>query len=76
MFAQRYDSEVRNAIATGNPARGVKQLDPNEKITPRAQWFSDPARLSSDLDQFDKALLKDNTTLHLLRDLIHPLSGK
>ncbi len=65
-----------NAIAAGNPARIVKKLDPGEKIIPRAQWFSDPAKLSSDLDRFDRALLKDNSTLHWLRNLIHPLNGE
>ena len=69
------DDVPANAIAAGNPARIVKQLDPNEKITPRAQWYSDPAKLSSDLDRFDQALLKDNTTRHWLRNLIHPFKG-
>ena len=65
-----------NVIAAGNPARVVKPLDLSEEMTPRAQWFSDPAKLSSDLDRFDKALLKDNSTLHWLRNLIYPLKGE
>ncbi len=64
-----------NSIAAGNPARVIKELDPNEKITPRAQWFSDPARLAREFDQIDKQRLKGNTIWHWLRYLVFPAKG-
>ncbi|MFC1815917.1 acyltransferase, partial [Thermodesulfobacteriota bacterium] len=65
-----------DSIAAGNPARVVKQLDPKEQITTRAHWFSNPARLFKGLDQFDKDMLRGNTTLHWLRYLLFPIKGE
>ena len=61
-----------NVIAAGNPAKVVKRLDPAQKITPRAQWFSDPDKLFSDIDILDRAMLKGNTVRNWVRYLIFP----
>lgn len=61
-----------NAIAAGNPARIVRQLDPNEKIITREQWLPAIFRLSKGIDQVERVKYKDNTLLHYLRYLIRP----
>lgn len=64
-----------NTIAAGNPARVVKHLDPNEKITTREAWFSDPVKLSKDIDRLDKLMLKDNTFFSWFRHMLFPARG-
>jgi acetyltransferase-like isoleucine patch superfamily enzyme len=64
-----------NCVAAGNPAKVVKKLDLLQPLTTRAQWFSDPKKLFSDLDKSDKALLGENSLLHWLRCLVIP-SGR
>ena len=61
-----------NVIAAGNPAKVVKQLDPEKKITTRAQWFSDPDKLFKDIEILDKAMLKGNSLRHWVRYLLFP----
>jgi acetyltransferase-like isoleucine patch superfamily enzyme len=69
------DSIPANAIAAGNPARVVKQLDPTEAITTRAHLFSNPAKLFKDFAQFDQDMLRGNTLRHWLRSLLFPVKG-
>jgi acetyltransferase-like isoleucine patch superfamily enzyme len=64
-----------NCVAAGNPAKIVKELDPERQFTIRAQWFSDPDKLMLDFDKADKALLGENSLLHWLRCLLFP-SGR
>jgi len=66
------DSIPANCVAAGNPARVVKQLDPKEAFTTRAQFFADPRGLNRAFDQTDKELLRGNTLLHWLRYLGFP----
>ena len=61
-----------NAVAAGNPARVVKHLDPERRITPRRNWFADPLRLKRDLETWDRALLEGNSLSGWVRYLIHP----
>jgi acetyltransferase-like isoleucine patch superfamily enzyme len=61
-----------NVVVAGNPARVVKPLDFDETFTTRAQWFSDPRRLFEAFDEWDRALLRDNTLLGWLRSIISP----
>ena len=61
-----------NVIAAGNPARIVKELDPEIPFVKRSQWFADPAVLESDIDQLDKDNLKGNTFFHWIRTLLFP----
>jgi acetyltransferase-like isoleucine patch superfamily enzyme len=64
-----------NAIAAGNPARIVRQLDPNEKIRTRDQWLSNFFRLSNRIDRMEQKIYRDNTLLHYIRYLIWPKYG-
>ena len=61
-----------NAVAAGNPARVVKRLDPARPITPRRDWFADPARLKRDFETWDRALLEGNSLVGWLRYLLRP----
>lgn len=61
-----------NSIAAGNPARVVKQLDPAETFTTRADWYADPARLARDFTAWEQAVLKGNTYFGWLRHLLFP----
>ncbi|MEW6673259.1 MAG: acyltransferase [Thermodesulfobacteriota bacterium] len=69
------DSVPANSIAAGNPARVVKELDPGEQITTRADFYSNPAKLFKDFDRFDRDMLRNNTLLGWLRHLLFPAKG-
>lgn len=61
-----------NCIAAGNPAKVVKQLDPQERITTRADWYADPTRLAREFIKWEQAVLKGNTFYGWLRYLLFP----
>jgi acetyltransferase-like isoleucine patch superfamily enzyme len=61
-----------NCIAAGNPAKIMKQLDPEEKIIKRDCLFSDSEKLFREFDIFDKQRLKKNSVLHWIRYLLYP----
>jgi len=64
-----------NTIAAGNPARPIKELDPNQELTVRSQWFGNPEGLFSFFDRVDKEQLKKNSFLHWFRHLLFPRKG-
>ena len=64
-----------NSIAVGNPAKVVRSLDRNEKITARESFFADPARLSKYFDAMDRETLKGNSFLHWFRYILFPMKG-
>lgn len=66
------DNVPSNCIAAGNPAKTVKQLDPQKKMTTRAHWFSDPDKLFQGFEYFDRELLAENSLPHWLRHLLFP----
>jgi acetyltransferase-like isoleucine patch superfamily enzyme len=61
-----------NTIAAGNPARVVKQLDPEKLFVKRSEWFADPAMLAKEIDEIDRDKLKRNTLRHWLRTFLFP----
>jgi len=61
-----------NSIAAGNPAQIVKNLDTDRPIKKRSDWFEDPIKLFSDVDQVDRDNLKKNSFAHWLRVSIFP----
>ncbi len=69
------DAVPPNAVAAGNPARVVKRLDPAKPLTRRREWFSDPARLSRQIDQMDRDMLAHNSLLGWLKHLLFPGPG-
>jgi acetyltransferase-like isoleucine patch superfamily enzyme len=66
------ESVPPNTIAAGNPAKIVKHLDPTQRITKRAQWFSDPERLSQQIDQLDRDMLRGNTVFNWIKSIVSP----
>ncbi len=63
-----------NSIAVGNPAKVVKKLDPNRKITTRKDRFGDIDLINMNFDIHERELLKENTFIGWLRNIIMPIS--
>ncbi|MBW2218788.1 MAG: acyltransferase, partial [Deltaproteobacteria bacterium] len=64
-----------NTVAAGNPAKPVKQLDPDAVFTKRSHWFSNPERLNKEIEQLDRYMLEGNTFKSWFRYLINPRKG-
>lgn len=62
-----------NSIAVGNPARVVKTLDPDRKIITRKDRFGDIDLINMNLDIHERELLKENTVIGWLRNIIMPM---
>ena len=69
------ESVSANCVAAGNPARVVKRLDPDERFTTRAQFYSDPGKLAREFMAWEQAMLKGNTFFGWLRHLLFPARG-
>ena len=61
-----------DCISAGNPAKIIKQLNPNEKMVTRADFFHNPEKLFREFDKFDRVILGKNSLLHWMRHLILP----
>jgi acetyltransferase-like isoleucine patch superfamily enzyme len=64
-----------NAIAVGNPATVIKYLDPDKPIKTRTDWLSNPAKLASDFEIIDRALMRGNSLAGWFRSLLFPRKG-
>ena len=56
-----------NVVVAGNPARVVKELDPEQGFTTRSEYFANPEALAVFFDGVDRMVLKENGTLNWLR---------
>lgn len=65
-----------NVVVAGNPARVVKELDPGQGFTTRADYFANPAELERFFDGVDRMVLQDNSMLGWLRTLLWPRRGE
>ncbi|MFZ1984976.1 MAG: hypothetical protein WAU91_11225, partial [Desulfatitalea sp.] len=45
-----------NCVAVGNPARVIKELDPNETFTIRAHAYADPGRLAREFIRWEQQI--------------------
>ena len=70
-----HGGSAANAIAVGNPAKVVKYLDPDRKITTREQWLSNPGKLAREFDKMDRHQLNGNTVVGWLRSFFTPKQG-
>ena len=61
-----------NCVAAGNPARIVKELDPEHTFITRQEWFQDNGLKNGGFDKFDREMLSENTLWHWLRYLLFP----
>lgn len=64
-----------NAIAVGNPATVIKYLDPDIPMKTRTDWLANPAKLASDFELIDRALMKGNSLAGWFRSLLFPRRG-
>lgn len=64
-----------NAIAVGNPAKVIKYLNPEEKMTTRGHWLENPGKLAREFDIIDRDQLKGNTVLGWIRSRLFPRQG-
>ncbi len=64
-----------NTVAVGNPARVVKELDPEQPFARRSEWFADPVGLKQKIEAIDRDNLRDNSLLHWIRTLLFPRSS-
>lgn len=62
-------------IVAGNPARVVKELDPEQPRVTRREMFADPEGLGRWIEDLDRALLQGNTVPGWLRSMLAPRHG-
>jgi len=63
-----------NVIVAGNPAKVVKELDPERELVTRLDYFKDPRGQQRFFDDVDKAVLGNNRLLPWLWSLVYPAS--
>ena len=64
-----------NAIAAGNPAVVLKNLDPEKPVKTRSEWLADPHALAAQFDLIDRHLMEKNTWWGWIRSLVLPRKG-
>lgn len=64
-----------NVIAAGNPAVVLKELDASHPIKTRADWFAEPEKLNSAIEEIDRDMLRGNTMAGWLRSIMLPRKG-
>jgi carbonic anhydrase/acetyltransferase-like protein (isoleucine patch superfamily) len=65
-----------NVIVAGNPARVVKELDPERTMVTRLDYFADPEGQRRFFDQVDREVLAKNSFWRWLWQLIYPASRR
>ncbi|CAN0601713.1 unnamed protein product, partial [Ectocarpus sp. 12 AP-2014] len=63
-----------NVIVAGNPAKVVKELDPERSMTTRLDYFADPAGQERFFDQVDRMVLGKNSFWRWIWSLLYPAS--
>ncbi len=61
-----------NVVVAGNPARVVKELDPDKAFKTRAEYFGDPEKLERFFDSVERDLLGKNGFFNWLRAVFFP----
>jgi acetyltransferase-like isoleucine patch superfamily enzyme len=61
-----------NVVAAGNPARVIKQINPNRRMLKRELMFKDPEHYFKNQDELDKYMLAKNSIWNWLRFKIKP----
>jgi acetyltransferase-like isoleucine patch superfamily enzyme len=64
-----------NSIVAGNPAAVVRELNNDQPMRSRAEWFTDPEKLARDIIGIDRDMLRENTLRGWLTSLIFPAKG-
>jgi acetyltransferase-like isoleucine patch superfamily enzyme len=63
-----------NVVVAGNPAKVVKELDPEREFHTRMDYFADPQGLDEFMDAVDRMVLKDNSFWRWFLTIIYPRS--
>jgi acetyltransferase-like isoleucine patch superfamily enzyme len=63
-----------NVVVAGNPAKIIKELDPERGFNTRMDYFKDPAGLQQFFDAVDRELLAGNSFWRWLWSVIYPAS--
>ncbi len=61
-----------NVVVAGNPAKVVKELDPEREFKTRMEYYSDPAGLDRFFDAVDRDVLAGNSFWRWLWSVIYP----
>jgi acetyltransferase-like isoleucine patch superfamily enzyme len=61
-----------NVVVAGNPAKVVKQLDPERKFKTRMDYYANPEELEHFFEQVDKQVLAQNTFFRWLLSVVYP----
>jgi acetyltransferase-like isoleucine patch superfamily enzyme len=61
-----------NVVVAGNPAKVVKELDPDRGFVTRTEYFSDAAGLEKFFDAVDKQVLEGNSFWQWFCTLVYP----
>ena len=65
-----------NVIVAGNPARVVRELDPQRRIVTRLDYFADPEGQAQFFDAVDREVLSRNSLLRWLWSIVYPASKR
>ena len=63
-----------NVVVAGNPARVVKELDPERDFVTRMDYFANPEELERFFDAINAEVLADNSLWRWLWSVIYPAS--
>lgn len=61
-----------NTVVAGNPAKKIRDLDPQAEFKTRAQFFIDPESMRREYDNIDRMVLNDNSFWRWLLGVIWP----
>ncbi|MCG8567786.1 MAG: acyltransferase, partial [Desulfobacterales bacterium] len=64
-----------NVIAAGNPARVIRELDPDHPMVTRKDRYGDTEKMNQVLSDTEKDLLKGNSLWGWIRSLVFPKSA-
>ncbi len=64
-----------NVVVAGNPAKVVKELDPEREFTTRMDYFADPEELERFFDAINEEVLAGNSFWRWIWSVIYPASG-
>jgi acetyltransferase-like isoleucine patch superfamily enzyme len=65
-----------NVVVAGNPAKVVKELDPQREFVTRMDYFKDPADLERFFDAINREVLARNTLWRWLWSVVYPGSRR
>jgi acetyltransferase-like isoleucine patch superfamily enzyme len=63
-----------NVVVAGNPAKIIRELDPERGFTTRMDYFANPAELERFIEAINREVLADNTLWRWLWSVVYPPS--